>query len=301
MVRAARAALPHAPGVYRFRDARGRVLYVGRAIDLRRRVASYWGDLGDRRHLRRMVAAVARIEAVVCASEHEAAWLERNLLEQRLAPANRTAGGQEVPVAARLDRSAATPGLTVVHEPRPGPELEHFGPYLGGVRARLAVAALNRVHPLGYAGTRLTEAERELAARRGVDPSQRQALVAAVTAVLVREPAAVAAAEAALVERRGQAAATGGYELAARIQQELEALAWLAAPQRVTTLDPLDADVHGFADGVLVSFAIRGGRLCQWRARRTSRAEVAATPPAWRAFAQENAELAARLLHAGDG
>jgi len=49
------ARLPLAPGVYRFRDGAGRVLYLGRATSLRRRVASYWGDLGDRRHLARMM------------------------------------------------------------------------------------------------------------------------------------------------------------------------------------------------------------------------------------------------------
>jgi hypothetical protein len=54
------ALLPLAPGVYRFRDATGRVLYLGRATSLRSRVASYWGDLGDRAHLSRMMARVAR-------------------------------------------------------------------------------------------------------------------------------------------------------------------------------------------------------------------------------------------------
>src|ERR1700735_5076464 len=47
------AALPGEPGVYRFRDQRDRVLYLGRAVNLRRRVASYWGDLGSRGHLAR--------------------------------------------------------------------------------------------------------------------------------------------------------------------------------------------------------------------------------------------------------
>src|SRR5262249_56977330 len=75
----ARARLPSTPGVYRFRDAGGRVLYLGRAVQLRRRVGSYWTDLGDRSHLAAMVARIARIEAVSCDSEHEAAWLERNL------------------------------------------------------------------------------------------------------------------------------------------------------------------------------------------------------------------------------
>lgn len=90
--------LPGTPGVYRFRDARGRVLYIGRATALRSRVASYWSDLRDREHLAPMVAAVARIEAVSCDSVHEAAWLERNLLEAGLPRWNRTPGGQETVV-----------------------------------------------------------------------------------------------------------------------------------------------------------------------------------------------------------
>lgn len=72
--------LPRAPGAYRFRDAAGHVLYIGRATELRRRVASYWSDLRDRGHLTPMVTRVTSIEAVACDSGHEAAWLERNLL-----------------------------------------------------------------------------------------------------------------------------------------------------------------------------------------------------------------------------
>src|SRR4051794_36846989 len=72
--------LPSEPGVYRFRDRRGAVLYVGRAAQLRSRVGSYWSDLGDRAHLTPLVAAVTTIEALVCGSRHEAAWLKRNLL-----------------------------------------------------------------------------------------------------------------------------------------------------------------------------------------------------------------------------
>lgn len=63
---------------------RGAVLYIGRTTDLRHRVASYWSDLGDRDHLARMVRRVGRIEAVSCDSQHEAAWLGRNLLETAL-------------------------------------------------------------------------------------------------------------------------------------------------------------------------------------------------------------------------
>src|SRR5260370_19939117 len=89
------AQLPAEPGVYRFRAADNRVLYIGRAINLRRRVASYWSSLGVDRRLFRMVSSIAHIEAVVCASEHEAAWRERNLLDERLPRWDNTARGQE--------------------------------------------------------------------------------------------------------------------------------------------------------------------------------------------------------------
>jgi excinuclease ABC subunit C len=287
------AALPREPGVYRFRDGRGRALYVGRAVDLRRRVASYWRDLRDRPHLASMVRAVARVEAVVCDSEHEAAWLERNLLEHRQPRANRTPGGQEVPVLIRLDGS----GLTVVHSVRPGGV--HFGPYLGGLRVRLAVSALHRIHPLAYAAARLTDAERSMAGLRGISPEQRPALAAAVSAVLSREPAAVEGTRVALIARRDRAADRAAFELAGRIQQEIEALAWVVAPQRVTTVEPDDADVHGWHDGLLVSFGIRGGRMSQWRLRPCAPARaallVSATPAAWAGFAARNAILAAEL------
>lgn len=101
--------LPEGPGVYRFRDDRGRVLYIGRATGLRSRVGSYWSDLRDRDHLAPMIARAARIEAVSCESVHEAAWLERNLLEVSLPRWNRTPGGQESAVYIRMDTRPSAP------------------------------------------------------------------------------------------------------------------------------------------------------------------------------------------------
>src|SRR5215469_5001118 len=158
------ARLPLSPGVYRFRDAAGRVLYLGRATSLRRRVASYWGDLGDRGHLAAMVARIARVEAVPCASAHEAAWLERNLLERRKPPWNRSPrGGQESEVWIRLSASPDAPGLRIARRPRPGDPARYFGPYLGGQKTRDAVSGLGRVLPLGHATDRAAGTECELA------------------------------------------------------------------------------------------------------------------------------------------
>jgi excinuclease ABC subunit C len=294
------ARLPAGPGVYRFRDGQGRILYVGRATALRQRVGSYWGDLRDRRHLRRMVPQITRIEAVACDSVHEAGWLERNLLERAKPRWNRIRGGMEVPVCIRLDRTARAPRLTVEHWPAaPGPA-DDFGPYLGGTQARLAVSALDRVHPLRYTDERLAGGLKDLARVRGVDGSDRPRLLTAVTGVLQRNPADVEALRTRLVELRDRASAKLAFELAARLQAEIEAVAWIVAEQKVTPLTPAaDADVHGWHDGLLVTFRFRGGRLSTWEQRLCGRPaaqrHLDSTPPAWSAFANRAAELARSL------
>jgi excinuclease ABC subunit C len=297
--RVAVGRLPGSPGVYRFRDESGRILYIGRATNLRHRVDSYWGKLSDRRHLTRMVPRIAVVEAVACDSVHEAAWLERNLLERRKPYWNRARGGQEVPVYIRLDQQVRSAGLRMVHEHELLSPARHFGPYLGGVKVRMAISALHRVLPVAYAADNLTGSERDMARARGIAPADRDALVRTAVAVLDRHPDALIALVAELARRRDAAAAELSFELAARMQQEIEAVEWVAAEQKASTLEPHHTDVHGFAGGILVRFEVRAGRLGGWTQRACTEAAardaVAATPPAWQPFAQRNAELAALL------
>ncbi|XVV14443.1 GIY-YIG nuclease family protein [Actinoplanes sp. CA-131856] len=297
MTRSLVPRLPVAPGVYRFRDVRGRVLYIGRATELRYRVGSYWTDLGKRRHLARMVPQITRIEALTCASVHEAAWLERNLLERSKPRWNRIRGGMEVPFCIRL----ADYRLEAVHWPPVAAGGLVFGPYLGGTQARLAVSALERVLPLRYTGDRLGGSQRDMAAIRGVDPGDRERFAELITAVLERRPAEVEMLRSRLRELRDRASERLGFELAARIQQEIEAVDWVVAEQKVTTLTPGgDAEAYGWADGVLVRLRIRSGRLSGWEQRTCSQPaaepHLARTPPQWRDFANRNAELATRLV-----
>lgn len=295
MIRSVRE-LPAGPGVYRFRDDAGKVLYIGRARNLRRRVQSYWANLGDRPHLVRMVRRIARVEGVWCDSDHEAAWLERNLLEHSKPRWNRVEGGAEVVGYIRLD-DGSRPGLRFEHTVR-GKAL-HFGPYLGGLRIRQAISGLHRVLPLQYTVSGDGSAE-EFGRLFGIGPGDRAGLARTAIAVLERDPAAVAALRAELVRRRDRAAGELRYEFAAKVQAEIEALDWIVAEQKVAWLEPRDAEVHGWADGVLVRFEVRAGRMCTWTQRAmgeaAARDRVAATPELWRPFARRNAELAARLL-----
>jgi excinuclease ABC subunit C len=270
-------------------------------MDLRRRVASYWGDLGDRRHLQGMVCAVKQVQAVVCGSEHEAAWLERNLLEARKPRANRTRGGQEVPTLIAIGGPGAAVALEAVHTPCPG-AWRHFGPYLGGDRVRLAVSGLQRAYSLAYAGDGLSGSEQDMARARGVRFVSRAEVVEVVSAVLEREPGAVASVESELRGHRDRAAAALAFELARRVHDEIGAIDWLVSPQRVTALEPYDLDIYGWDKGRLVHFSVRDGRLSTWeeRAADAGKAErlTRETPGEWTEFAHENAVLAARLAQA---
>jgi excinuclease ABC subunit C len=246
-----------------------------------------------------MVAGAARIEAVSCDSVHEAAWLERNLLEASLPPWNRTAGGQESAIYIRLDTMPRAPGLSAVYRADPAGQVRYFGPYLGGLRVRQAIAALHRLLPVSYAKARLVGAERDMARIRGVARDDRGELISSLTAILDREPDAVGWARDQLEQHRDRAAWEQGYELAARIQQEIAALEWITCSQRVTTMDGADLTVCGWSGGMLVQFQIRGGRVCRWSQRSCSFARaagiLAATPATWSDFMRHNAELAASL------
>ena len=134
--------------------------------------------------------------------------------------------------------------------------------------------------------------------------AERDDLAQTMAAVLDRDPAAVATVGERLSARRDAAAAALAFEFAARLQRDLEALAWVTAEQKVTRATADDFDVCGWADGQLIRFPVRDGRLSGWSQLAcgvaAARCEVEATPPEWAGFARRNAELAARLVSPAD-
>ena len=120
---------------------------------------------------------------------------------------------------------------------------------------------------MAYAGGPPSGTRQELARALGVSAAERDELARTVAAVLDRDPAAVASVRERLSARRDAAAAALAFEFAARLQEELEALAWVTAEQKVTRATPDDFDVCGWADGLLIRFAVRGGRLSGWAQR----------------------------------
>jgi excinuclease ABC subunit C len=131
--------LTHRPGVYRMLDAGGAVIYVGKARDLRRRVATYFQ--GSRAHDAKtyaMVRTVAGIEVTVTRTEVEALMLEYNLIKQHRPRFNVVLRDDKSYPYIRLDTEHAFPRLKFYRGPRTA-KGRLFGPYpsAGAVRETL--------------------------------------------------------------------------------------------------------------------------------------------------------------------
>jgi DNA polymerase-3 subunit epsilon len=146
--------LPPAPGVYLFKDARGRVLYVGKSTNLRTRVRTYFTASEMRTRMAEMVACAERVDPVVCATALEAEVRELRLIAEHRPRYNRRSKFPERAVWVKLTVEPF-PRLSMVRR-----VLDDGGCYLGpfGSRrtAELAVAAVHEAIPLRQCTGRLS-------------------------------------------------------------------------------------------------------------------------------------------------
>ena len=122
-------SLPTGPGVYLFKNARGRVLYVGKAQNLRSRVRSYLRAGGDGRiRVAPMVEQAADVEVVITPSVKDALLLENELIKRHKPPFNVRLRDDKQYLGLRLDAREAWPRLTPVRRFRED-GATYFGPY----------------------------------------------------------------------------------------------------------------------------------------------------------------------------
>jgi excinuclease ABC subunit C len=137
---------PNAPGVYRWLDGDGQVLYVGKAKDLRKRLASYFRGGAPGGRSAEMVARAQSIEYVVTASETEALLLEDNFIKEARPPFN---------LRLRDDKSYPFIEITLSDEwprvrffrGRHAPGNLYFGPYSSARKVRETLELIGRIFP----------------------------------------------------------------------------------------------------------------------------------------------------------
>jgi excinuclease ABC subunit C len=274
--RPAPGTIPEEPGVYRFRDAHGRVIYVGKAKSLRSRLNSYFADLTLlHARTRQMVTSAAAVEWTVVSTEVEALQLEYNWIKEYDPRFNvRYRDDKSYPVLA-VTLHEEFPRLHVYRGPR-RKGVRYFGPYSHAWAIRETLDLLLRVFPartcsagvfrrhgqigrpclLGY----IDKCSAPCVGR--VDAEEHREIVedfcdflAGRTDTMLRR----------LEKQMHAASGELKFELAARVRDDLGALRKAMEKQAVVFGDGTDADVVAFAEDELEAavqvFHVRGGRV----------------------------------------
>jgi excinuclease ABC subunit C len=274
--RPAPGTIPLEPGVYKFRDPHGRVIYVGKAKSLRQRLNSYFADIaGLHQRTRQMVTSAASVEWTVVRTEVEALQLEYTWIKEFDPRFN---------VRYRDDKSYPSLAVTLYEEfprlqvmrgaKRKG--VRYFGPYSHAWAIRETLDLLLRVFPartcsagvfkragqigrpclLGYIGKcsapcvgRVSAEEHRAIVEDFCD------FMAGKTDQMMRR----------VEKQMAEASANLEFELAARLRDDLGALQRALEKQAVVFGDGTDADVVAFAQDDLEAavqvFHVRGGRV----------------------------------------
>ncbi|MDN5858952.1 MAG: excinuclease ABC subunit UvrC [Pseudonocardia sp.] len=274
--RPAPGSVPEEPGVYRFADVHGRVIYVGKAKSLRQRLNSYFADIsGLHPRTRQMVTTATSVQWTVVSTEVEALQLEYNWIKEFDPRFNvRYRDDKSYPVL-QVTMGEEFPRLSV-YRGRRRKGARYFGPYAHAWAIRETLDTLLRVFPartcsggvfrrhgqmgrpclLGY----IDKCSAPCVGR--VDAAEHRTIVedfcdflAGRTDHLVRQ----------LEKRMASAADELDFEKAARLRDDIGALRRAMEKQAVVLGDGTDADVVAFAQDELEAavqvFHVRNGRV----------------------------------------
>lgn len=141
--------IPAEPGVYLFEDEAGAVIYVGKAVNLRSRVRSYFNASSDTRYtIQFLKARIADIETVVTTNNTEAVLLENNLIKKHQPRYNIKLRDDKDYVSLTINTDHTWPMVRVVRRPKPRPGLQVYGPYASASGVRETLDFLRRTFPL---------------------------------------------------------------------------------------------------------------------------------------------------------
>jgi excinuclease ABC subunit C len=282
--------VPRSPGVYVMKDAAGRVLYVGKAQDLRARVRQYLAPERDTRpSVPFLMRRAAGLETIVTSTEKEALLLEETLIKAHRPRYNVFWRDDKTYISLRLDTRKPFPRLEIVRlRRRPRDGALYFGPYASAKKVRATVKMLHTIFPL----RQCSDAEFRRAQRTGrpcLNCQMRKCLGPCTGAVSEAQYAAVlrnvvqllrgqgTELVADLTRRMEQAAADESFEEAARLRDQLVAVTATLERQQVISTRWVSRDVVGLyreADEVqLAVLHVRDGRLVETTTRAFSKVQ----------------------------
>jgi excinuclease ABC subunit C len=285
--RPAPGSIPLAPGVYRFKDAHGRVIYVGKAKSLRSRVSSYFKE-GLHPRTAAMLQAASSVDWTVVANEVEALQLEYTLIKSEEPRFNiRFRDDKSYPYLA-ITVGEEVPRVFVTRAPK-GKGVRYFGPYTHAWAIRNTLDAILRLYPIrSCSATTFRRANQvgrpcllgdigKCAAPcvGSITIADHRALVGEFISFLNSDPGRHLRA---LERRMNSAASELDYEKAARIRDDMVALNRALESSAVVLGEDTDADLIALVgdevEMAFTIFSVRAGRVRGERARIVERSEA---------------------------
>ena len=269
--------LPRTPGVYLLKDDAGRVVYVGKAQNLRVRVRSYLRPEGDGRPAAPfLIKKVAQVDFISTGNDKEALLLENTLIKEHRPRYNVRLRDDKAYLCIRVDTAHAWPRIHMVRRFKKDGAL-YFGPYSNAKAVRRTIRTLGRIYQLRLCSDRTLVSrdkpclyyQMKRCCAPCVDLVEPRAYGAMVDGMLEllrgrSEP---------LLERlraeMAEASSAMEYERAGSLRDQIEALERTTLAQRVETPDLQDRDIVGLArrgEVVVASMLhVREGRLVSKR------------------------------------
>lgn len=228
--------LPRQPGVYVFRDGKGVPLYIGKAIDIARRVAQHLRPPHDTRHVQ-LLSEATSITFETCSREEEALLREQQLIKTFKPRYNIEwkDGKQYVSVGLRKE---AFPRLFVTRQPKLQAGVEYFGPFVDSHAVRSLVRYVCRMLPCCTCATKKQHHCLAWKLERREGRTDTAATVRAIR-ILMRE--GVPALRRSLIEQMERASACQQFERAAALRDTIGRLNRLTA-SRPREVDAADRD-----------------------------------------------------------
>lgn len=141
------AKLPESPGCYLMKDAEGTIIYVGKAVNLKNRVRSYFRDTEHTPKVAAMISHIADFDILLCDSNLEALCLECNLIKRHKPYYNILLKDDKHYPYLRVDLREPFPRLTLARRlEKDG--AKYFGPYIGATAVKQVIDAVRDVFPL---------------------------------------------------------------------------------------------------------------------------------------------------------
>jgi excinuclease ABC subunit C len=266
------AVVPPRPGVYLLKDRQGKVIYVGKASNLRSRVRSYVRGGDERSQVRFLVERLADFETLVTANDKEALILENNLIKQYKPRYNIRLKDDKSYVSVKLTLRDTWPRVLVTRRiVKDGSR--YFGPFASASAVRDTLDTIRRVFPLRTCGDAVFKnrsrpcIEYDIKRCLGpcVLPVDRAAYEEHLREVMLLLEGRNSEVTRALRRRMEEAAAAERYEEAARVRDQIGAIEKTQERQQVAEHWGADQDVIGlYREGgsieVQVLF-VRGGKL----------------------------------------